>query len=278
MEMLMATARRKPVVGKNDKLLVAVRANCGIEQWYKTKLTEMIKAMHDSMTLHISAAWKCDEPSIGFAADANPSVTLKRAMNRWGRLWQWKFNALSDEISRRFASKNFGATQTAMQASLAATGFAIKFRPTPESMEAYHAVVSSNVALIKSIPQIYLKDVANSVWASVTAGGDLSTLSKDLQKNYGVSYRRAALISRTENFKAKAVIESVRRKQLGIDQAVWLHSGGGKVPRPTHVAMSGKKFDVSKGLYDSEVQRFVFPGELISCRCTSRAVLEGYND
>jgi uncharacterized protein with gpF-like domain len=98
-----------------------------------------------------------------------------------------------------------------------------------------------------------------------------------LQQNYGVSYRRAALIARTENFKAKALIESVRRKQLGISLAVWMHSHAGVTPRKTHIAMNGKEFDVSKGMYDSEEGEYVFPGQLINCRCSSRAILESLN-
>ena len=106
-------------------------------------------------------------------------------------------------------------------------------------------------------------------------GGDLATLSKSLHQNYGVSYRRAALIARTENAKAKGLMEATRRQELGISEAIWQHSHAGKVPRPTHVAMNEKRYTISKGMYDSNEGKFVFPGELIACRCTSRAIIPG---
>lgn len=271
--------KRRQGVGENDVVLAPVRANEGTRIWYERKLQELLRCMHDSMKLHIAAAWKAEPPSIGFAADdANSSTVIRRALSRWGRLWQSKFDSLSSELARKFAEKAFGTTQSAMAASLAGAGFTVKFRPSPESLEAYQAVVAQNVALIKSVPQIFLKDIANSVWSSVTAGGDLATLSKSLQQNYGVSYKRAALIARTENFKAKAVIESVRRKQLGIDTAIWMHSSAGKIPRPAHVAMNGQKFDISKGMFDADEGKYVFPGQLINCRCTSRAIIEGMGE
>jgi SPP1 gp7 family putative phage head morphogenesis protein len=272
-------ARRKRR-GDNSITLKAVRPNVGTEVAYRACLVTLLRQMHDSMLVHIAAAWKDATPSIGVLAtdDANPAIVLKRALTKWGRNWVSKFDAMSADLARRFASRNFRATDQSMASALKAAGFTVKFKPTPASVEAYQTVIANNVAQIKSIAPKFLKDVQDSVWSSVMRGGDLATLSKDLQKNYGVSYRRAAIIARTENGRAKAVMESVRRKELGIDYAVWLHSYGGKVPRPTHVAMNGKKFEVSKGIYDSAEGRNVFPGELISCRCVSKAVIEGFND
>jgi hypothetical protein len=45
---------------------------------------------------------------------------------------------------------------------------------------------------------------------------------------------------------------------------------GAKEPRQTHLAMSGKRFKLSEGLYDSAVGRTVKPAELINCHCTFR--------
>jgi len=61
--------------------------------------------------------------------------------------------------------------------------------------------------------------------------------------------------------------------ELGITEAVWMHSHAGKVPRPTHVAMNGTRFKVAEGMWDSAEGKFIQPGELINCRCTSRSVL-----
>lgn len=271
--MMMATTRRNP----NDKVLTPVHASAGVRAWYEKKLHDLLCCMNDSMQTHIAAAWKSATPSIGFAQDdANSSVVLRRAINRWGRLWQSKFDALSSDLARKFADKNFSTTQNAMQASLKAAGFTVAFKPTPASVEAYQAVAGENIALIKSIPQQYLTDVREQVFQSVMRGGDLATLSKSIQEKYGVAHRRAAFIARDQNLKAKSIIENVRRTQLGIETAIWLHSGGGREPRPSHVAYSGKPYNIKEGaLIDGER---IWPGVLPNCRCVSKPVLPGYND
>lgn len=217
--------------------------------------------------------------SVSVAADAKPTATelLRRALNKWGEIWRGKLDDLSLDLAAKFAKKNFKASQTSIAASFKDAGLTVKFKPTAASVEAYDAVVAENVNLIKSIPQQFAKDVESQVWRSVMKGGDLSTLSKNIQKSYGVSYRRAALIARDQNNKAKAVIENTRRRELGITEAIWQHSNAGKEPRPTHVAMNGKRFKLAKGMYDSAVKKFILPGEEIQCRCTSRAVILGFN-
>jgi len=257
----------------------AVHANKGVEAWYRNKLQELITQMHDSIQLHIEATYKKTPPIVGFANDdADPNVQLRKTMKKWGDNWRRKLDRLSGDIARQFAKKNMYATQKAMMQAFKDAGFTVKFSPTPGSVSAYRAVLSENVNLIKSIPDQYLKDVESSVWQSVMKGGDLHQLTKDLKRNYGVSQRRAEFIARDQNNKAKAIMENERRKEIGIKRAIWLHSGGGKEPRPTHVAMNGKAYDLKKGMYDSAVKEFVWPGVLPNCRCTSQAIIPGLED
>ncbi len=256
----------------------AVFPNAGVEAWYRQQLQCIIREMSTSVLYHVRAAYKCSDPEIGFASDAaNPSILLRKALKKWGGLWTRKLNRLSLDIAARFADKNFRATQAAVMASFKEAGFTLAFKATPASKAAYQAVLSENVNLIKSIPAQYLRDVESQVWASVMKGSDLATLSKSVQTKYGVAYRRAALIARDQNNKAKAIIENTRRQELGIKQAIWQHSTAGKEPRPTHVAMNGKVYDLKKGMYDSAEGEQIWPGQLINCRCTSRAIIPGFD-
>jgi SPP1 gp7 family putative phage head morphogenesis protein len=234
--------------------------------------------MHESMLLHVCAAWRGEPPTIGFAQDATSTVVLRRALSKWGANWQSKFNGLSADMARRFAARNFRANDNAMRAAFKAAGFTVAFKPTKASVEAYQAVAAENIALIKSIPQQYLKDVQESVFQSVMRGGDLRSLAADIREKYGKSYKRAAFIARDQNAKAKAVIENVRRQQLDLDEAIWMHSSAGKVPRPTHVAMNGKRYKLADGMYDSAIGKYVWPGTEPNCRCTSRSIIPGFVD
>jgi len=80
-----------------------------------------------------------------------------------------------------------------------------------------------------------------------------------------MTHRRAALIARDQSSKASAVIENTRRKELGITQAIWQHSGGGHVPRPLHVKAGRDKlvFDLDKGAYIDG--KWILPGTEINC-------------
>lgn len=246
--------------------------NAGVTAWYRRQLIDLLDEMHASLLLHIEASYKREPPSIGFAHD-DAATTLSRALAKWGQLWVRRFNLMSGSLAQRFASRSFKHTETSMKAAFAASGWTVKFKPTARSVEAYRAVIAENVNLIKSIPAQYLKDVRTQVWASVMKGGDLGTLSKHLRETYGVSKRRAALIARDQNAKAKAVIENTRRREIGITEAIWMHSHAGKEPRPAHVAMNGKRFNLAKGMWDPDEREWILPGQLINCRCSSRAVI-----
>jgi uncharacterized protein with gpF-like domain len=211
--------------------------------------------------------------------DAAPPVTkLDKQLKEWARKWNVRFDKLSVEISQKFANRAFRATEAQMMDALKQAGFTVSFRPTSASLAAYKATAAENVNLIRSIPAQYLTGVQSAVWSSVRAGADMATLSQALREQYGVTVKRAALIARDQNNKAKATIETTRRLQLGITHAIWQHSAGGVEPRPTHVAMDGIAFELKKGMYDKDEGRYVLPGELINCRCTSRAIIPGFND
>lgn len=260
---------------KRRATLSAIKPNRGTEAWYRRKLDRMIRDAHNELLRSLRAGYNVtDEPDIGFASDAPGRISeIQRRLEKWSKKWVDRFDKLSLDLSEQFAKKAFRSTEISMQAALKRAGFTVEFKPTRASLEAYRVVAAENVGLIKSIPERYLTDVQTQVWESVKTGADLSTLSKDLQQSYGVTKRRAALIARDQNNKAKAIIENTRRQQLGIRQAIWQHSKAGKTPRPTHVAMNGKVFDLDKGMYDSAVGKYVWPGTEINCRCTSRAII-----
>lgn len=208
----------------------------------------------------------------------NPSVLLRKALQKWGGLWAKRIDSLSSELARRFAGKATAATQASMMSALDRAGFTVKFKPTARSVATFEAVVAENVGLIKSIPQQFLKDVESAVWQSVMKGGDLATLTKTIQDKYGIAYRRAAFIARDQNNKATAAMENTRRMEMGFKEAFWLHSHAGKEPRPTHVAMNGKRYTLSEGMYDSAIKKNTWPGVEPNCRCNSRAILPGFDD
>jgi uncharacterized protein with gpF-like domain len=221
------------------------------------------------------------DPVYVIAKDAPPKVTqVDKALKKWGDKWQRKFDKLSTDVSAKFAKRSFASTDIAMKAALRNAGFTVSFKPTRKSLEAYKLVVADNVGLIRNLQQNLYNKIQQDTWASVRAGGNMADLSAKLHQSYGIEANRAALIARDQNNKAKAVLESSRRQQLGLRKAIWQHSSAGKEPRPVHQAWGreGKMFDLDKGLYDTDEGQWVLPGTLINCRCSSRAIIPGLED
>ena len=104
-------------------------------------------------------------------------------------------------------------------------------------------------------------------------GRDLGYLREELQKRYEITKRRAATIARDQTNKATENLSRARMQSLGVTRGIWIHTSAGKTYRETHVKMDGKEFDLSKGMYDSAVNDYVFPASLPNCRCTYRPLL-----
>lgn len=266
---------RKPLCAPTRKpiRLKPVRANVGIQIAYQKKLDAMIDRMHRSIDRTIAAAWRRKPPVM--AQDDSPAVTLGAAIRNAGREWLDRFDTFARESGRRFAEQATGHADRSFAAALRDAGFTVQFKMTAAARDVMQATIAEQVGLIKSIPSEYLTQVQGSVMRSVQAGRDLGTLSAELQQQFGVTKRRAATISRDQNAKATASMNRVRQLELGITTATWYHSSAGRKPRPTHVAMNGKVYDVAKGMFDPAEGKFVLPGELINCRCFSRSIVPG---
>ncbi len=243
-----------------------------ISAWYRRELQALVKEMAGSMLYHVRAAFNRGESPL--AMDESLTVALRRALAKWGWRWRRKVEALSRKLAEEFAIRSRRDYDERLMKALRDAGMTVKFQPTAAMKEGYRAVLEENVSLIKSIPQQFLKDVQSTVWVGVMRGGDMEHISQALQKNYGVSYRRAAFISRDQTSKARAVLERARRLELGVTKAIWRHSHAGVHPRPSHVKMDGQTYDIAKGMWDPDVGRYILPGELPNCRCSSKAIIE----
>lgn len=258
------------------KVLRAVQPNVGLELAYQRQMMRLIRQMHDSVMYWVRAKYRNNEPSIAMDGPT-PAVQLRMAIGKLRKQWLKRFDKAAKEMAEYFARDVADRTDAQMKSILKKAGISVKWKMTPAQKDIMQATVQANVALIKSIPQEYLANVEGAVMRSVQTGRDLAELSKELQKKFGVSKRRAALIATDQNNKATSAFQRARQQELGITEAVWMHSHAGKEPRPTHVKMNGKKYDVSKGMWDDDEKAYVWPGQLINCRCTSKSVVPGFS-
>jgi SPP1 gp7 family putative phage head morphogenesis protein len=251
-----------------------VHANKGVEAAYRRRLQKLVEQMQRSVVWWVEAAYRQNQPEI--AQDESPAVTLRKVMNRLTRVWQRRFNEASQAVAEKFAERSMESADIALRDSLRQKGFSVQFQMTRAANDVFQATVGENVGLIKSIAAEHLQDVQGLVMRSVQQGRKLDDLSKELEARYQITKRRAAFIARDQNNKATATITRVRQQGLGITQARWLHSAGGKHPRKSHVAASGKTYDVDKGMYIDGA--WIRPGELPNCRCVAQSVIPGFDD
>lgn len=256
-----------------ERTLKPIHANRGVEARYRTQLQALIAEMHASYRYWITAAYRKSPPLMAglVAQDASPVKLLQRVLLSLGKRWVKRFDEAAEKIASARIRSLFNASDKALQNALKETGFAVDFVMTRPMTDALNASIAANVGLIKSIPQQYLQQVEGVVMRSYAQGRDLQKLAKDLNVLHPAASHRAELIARDQCNKANAVVNQARQLELGITEAIWMHSHAGKNPRPDHVKANGKRYKVAEGCLISG--EYIQPGEEINCRCTSRAVL-----
>lgn len=261
---------------KNEKVLRPVHPNVGIEMEYRRRLRLAIEQMHTAVIGRVSAAYRLEPPAI--AQDDTIESFVHTLRQLFGR-WMARFDAMAQELAAYFSQSVATRSDYVLRAVLRRGGIAIEWRPSPAQQEVLRAIAHENVALIRSIPANYLGQVEQAVMRSVQTGRDLKQLQEDIMKQFGVAKRRAALIARDQSNKATASLTRVRQIEVGVTEAVWMHSGGGKHPRPSHVKAGRDhvRYDVLKGWFDPHEREWVLPGQLINCRCVSRSVIRGFS-
>lgn len=207
-----------------------------------------------------------------------PAASLQGALDELGARWTAKIDEAAPKLGRWFAQAAGKRAQDGLQKVLRDGGLTVKFQMTPAMRDVMDATVAENVGLIKSIGQQYHTEVQGMVMRSVAAGRDVGGLTKDLQERYGITRRRAATIALSQNNLATSNFVKVKQIDAGL-LATWLHSSAGKVPRRTHVANSGKVYDPAVGWHDPDpkVNKRIWPGQLIGCKCVSRPVVRGFS-
>jgi SPP1 gp7 family putative phage head morphogenesis protein len=263
-------------VKRKDKTLAPVMPNAGIRAAYRKRLLTLIDEMGRSYAHWLRASYRAHPPEM--AQDEVPSRELERALKKLSKRWKGNFDVAAKELAAYFATKVEHRSRAALRQILKKGGWTVEFKMPASLRDVMGAVVAENVSLIKSIPAQFHTQVEGIVMRSVTVGGDLSTMTRALQKQFGVTRRRAEFIARDQSSKATAAIVRARHLELGIDEGIWLHSAAGKVPRPTHVKQSGKKFSIKEGWPDPALGgKRIWPGTEINCRCTWRPVIRGFS-
>lgn len=261
---------------KTRKVLKPVHPNAGIEAEYRSRLDRLVREMNASYVYFLKAQYRETPPHM--AMDATPAKEMQRELSLLGKRWQKRIDEAAPKLAEWFSRAAAKRSQDGLRKILRDGGISVEFKMTPPMRDVLDATLAENVSLIKSIGSQYHTEVEGIVMRSVTAGRDLAQMVTALEGRYPITRRRAAGIALDQNNKATSSFVRVRQQQLGL-KAKWLHSGGGKTKRPTHVANSGKIYDPAVGWFDPDpkVRKRIWPGLLVKCRCVSVSVVEGFS-
>ena len=252
------------------KILRAIPPSEGIKADYTKSLQHLIDEMLDSVAWWLRSSVNANPPEIAQDAEI-PSEVVSVRLNGLFDKWRDKFDAWAPILARKYVDAQRKATDLSFKVALKDAGWAVRFEMTPAMQDAMISKITENVGLIRSIPEQYFSKIEGIVMRSYSVGRDWATMADEIEKIGHSSRERAIFIAHDQMNKCSAVVHRARQLEIGIKEAKWLHSHGGRVPRPDHVAAHGRIFDVEKGCLISGV--YIFPGELISCRCQSRSIL-----
>lgn len=269
---------KKTLKQKNEYVCSGVRPNAGLTAAYQKQLDKMLDEMQRSIVYWLTAAYRANPPE-NLATDAKysglPARVMQKVMKRLTTKWQKRFNDAAQQLATYFTTKAADRTDKTLKSILKRGGFSVEFKLTPAWKDAVQANINANVGLITNFSKEHLAQIEGMVMRSVAAGRDIGTLTLELQKRYDISRRRAKLIAHHQNNLATMDIQKVRAQELGIKEAIWRHSHGGAQPRPLHVqaGLEKRRYDPQEGcLIGGE---YIFPGELINCRCYPKFVVKG---
>ena len=240
------------------KYAAPVRGNLGIAAHYRSQLDRLIADMSRSVLSGVTSTNASD---------------VSRVLSLVGKQWIARFDEAAPDIAQSYVRSTFKHVDSAFRNSLKSAGWTVNPTPTQRMIDSARLGVTENVSLIRSIPQKYLTKVEQAVFDSFLHGRRLDELTSAIRALHPMTARRAKFIARDQTNKLTAIVTATRQDEVGIMECEWVHSGGGKKPRPDHVKAGADHvhYNVKKGCHLND--GWVLPGELPNCRCVGRPLL-----
>jgi uncharacterized protein with gpF-like domain len=198
-------------------------------------------------------------------------------MNALRAKWQQRFAALAATWTQRMIAGT--VEQSSAQLNLGLKGLAEHFEiqstlQSPRLRAIVEASAQASVGLITRIPERFLGSVQTAVMSAITTGSGLSELVPFLTKKYKGDVRHAQLTALDQVRKVSESVNEERLQSLGVEEYVWIHTGGERYPRRLHQSYHGRTFRFDDPpIIDERTGVRGSTGDAIGCRCRKRAIL-----
>lgn len=283
---MLTKKKRSRAVKTKQEVFKGSRLNYNVsqQQRYVAALEKLIDQMSAETERKIERLFKSETAKefLSVAMDENIASQARILMNALNRKFDDLFGRNAKVLAERMVKSAGKVSKTVLNNSIKKMtgGMSIKTSMiTPDLKTILNASVTENVGLIKTIPATYFSRVQGSVMRSIINGNGLESLVPALQKYKGISYRHAKNMALDQTRKVYNSFNASRMEAVGIKKFEWLHSGGSKEPRESHIKISGKIFSFDK-LEQEQDKLGVppedqgLPGVAINCKCTMTPVYE----
>lgn len=209
---------------------------------YNTELQKLcLRVRNDVRALLLPAI---EESVPEYTADAWPQ-RIQEIIDRLRLMYSMPtFNYLASQIASRFVRSALDFADRKNR------GFGIEvFNGESTKLNAYlEAATIQNANLIKSIPQRYLDDVANTVQTGMRNGVLPKYIAEELTEKFGVASRRAKFIARDQSAKVTGEIAKQRQLDAGFTAFKWVDAHDSRV-RHRHREIANKDTGLGIGVY-----------------------------
>lgn len=246
--------------------LNSIAPSATLTKWYREQMIDMMRDMRSDVIQDVVKPYRSEiamDGVLDWMGHVIDSLVSK---------WQNSLDDLSEKIAYELVGKAKTHYDKRLLNQLKKRGFTVGFKHTQYVQDQAEIALQENVALIKSIGNQYLDKVRSAVWRSVKNGYDLEALVKQLREIDGVEDRRAKNIAKDQCAKLNQAFENARAQELGITEAIWVHSSAGKNYRHDHVKANGTRYEIAKGCYISG--EWIQPAWKINCRCRAKLIIE----
>lgn len=241
---------------------------------YTQELVKLVTQMNNEVINAVLEVYLSKRDATGIARDSNPIEQIALIIKRIRDKWAYIIDKKSRKLAQWLAEASNQDADNTLNRLLKRAGDIERFFPKSKPIESIlSAVIETNVSYIKNLQAKSYTDIEFLVYDTIMNGRTKKDLYEGLQKHKGVTKRRAKYIANDQVRKATQTLGDQKAMDLGVEEAVWWHSGAGKEPRKSHqkAGVDRLVFNIKKGAYiDGE---YIKPGQLPGCKCGQRYIL-----
>jgi len=261
--------------------------NASVQQKYVSDLQKLMSEIIKDTEKAVKQIYKSGASKEFFTQDASITSTARINLNKLLKSIETIVSNKSESMVKRMLRGTDQTSKSSLFQSLKELSGGVSIKTDFKSAGTQEAITSSynvNIDLIKTMTGDYTGQIRGAVNRSIQGGGGLETLipemEKFLNKQAKQTLNKAKNVALDQTRKAYTAINKARMEKVGVTKFEWIHSGGGREPRPYHKTpfpsgLNHGIFDINDPpIINKETGARGLPGDEINCKCFMRPVIQ----